>query len=138
MTSDGTQPTPQNPPAGWYDDPDGTQRQRWFDGNNWAEHYQSQAAAAPVYIVRPPSENLLARASLIIAAITLLLSITFGFMGAMVFAFLPATLALVFGLIGLNTASNNEGLSRGPALWGVVLSGLNLILFAIVMAAVFR
>lgn len=31
-------PPPQGPPAGWYQDPDGTGTQRWWDGQTWTEH----------------------------------------------------------------------------------------------------
>ncbi len=34
-----------NPVSGWYDD--GTGRQRWWDGNQWTEHYAPQAQPAP-------------------------------------------------------------------------------------------
>jgi hypothetical protein len=30
-----------NPPAGWYDD--GSGRQRWFDGIQWTDHYNTQS-----------------------------------------------------------------------------------------------
>ncbi|MGA9678389.1 MAG: DUF2510 domain-containing protein [Mycobacterium sp.] len=29
-------------PAGWYADPSGARRQRYFDGSEWTEHYASQ------------------------------------------------------------------------------------------------
>lgn len=122
---DGTLKTPNNPPAGWYDDPDGTQRQRWFDGSNWADYYQSPEAAAPVYIVRPPSANHLALASLIIGAI----SLPFMFQADSILFCLPPAIALVFGIIGLNTAKHNRGLRRKEAIFGVVLSGSALIYF---------
>ncbi|PKI90465.1 hypothetical protein CW368_09710 [Actinomycetales bacterium SN12] len=33
-------------PAGWYDD--GSGRQRWWDGEQWTEHYAPESAASPV------------------------------------------------------------------------------------------
>ena len=49
--------TPSGPPAGWYDDPDGTGRQRWYDGTTWTDHYQSAPAAAqqPVQVAAQAS-----------------------------------------------------------------------------------
>lgn len=37
--------SPTTPPAGWLDDPDGSGRQRWWDGTAWTEHYRSTEAA---------------------------------------------------------------------------------------------
>ena len=31
------------PPAAWYPDPHDIQRLRWFDGNEWTEHYSPRA-----------------------------------------------------------------------------------------------
>lgn len=33
---------PQPPPPGWYDDPSGTDRQRWWDGAHWSDHYRAR------------------------------------------------------------------------------------------------
>jgi hypothetical protein len=41
------QPAPNGPPAGFYDDPDGSGRQRWFDGSAWSDHYQTATSTAP-------------------------------------------------------------------------------------------
>lgn len=42
---------PSGPPAGWYDDPDGSGRQRWYDGGTWTDHFQSVAAPQqPVHV----------------------------------------------------------------------------------------
>ncbi len=40
--------TPTGPPPGWYDDPSGSGRQRWYDGTQWTEHFQSVPAPQPV------------------------------------------------------------------------------------------
>ena len=32
---------PKLPPAGWYDDPDGGEAKRWWDGSRWTEHRNS-------------------------------------------------------------------------------------------------
>lgn len=49
-----TTPAPSGPPAGFYDDPDGSGRQRWFDGSAWSNHYQTApaapSAAAPINV----------------------------------------------------------------------------------------
>jgi hypothetical protein len=36
-------------PAGWYPDPAGTPRQRWWDGTAWTENYTEPAAASQPY-----------------------------------------------------------------------------------------
>lgn len=54
--SDDTLMPKSNPPAGWYDDPGGTPRQRWFDGTTWADQYQS-TPAAPQQPVQPPVQT---------------------------------------------------------------------------------
>lgn len=38
--------TPSSVPAGWYPDPAGTPRQRWWDGGAWTEHYNEAPVAA--------------------------------------------------------------------------------------------
>ena len=38
--------TPSSGPAGWYPDPAGTPRQRWWDGGAWTEHYNEVPVAA--------------------------------------------------------------------------------------------
>jgi len=51
---------PQAPPAGWYDDPTGSNRQRWFDGIRWTDHYQSVPNAPvvpPQIIIQVPVDN---------------------------------------------------------------------------------
>ena len=40
MSIDGTPATPE----GWYPDPDGTHKSRWWDGAAWSEHYHDPSA----------------------------------------------------------------------------------------------
>jgi len=52
--------TPMKPPAGWYDDPAGSGRQRWFDGIQWTDHFQSVLVAPAVpqqAIVQVPTQT---------------------------------------------------------------------------------
>lgn len=45
------------PPAGWYQDPDNPQLQRWWDGNGWNEHRrQAPALHAPAQPAGSPQE----------------------------------------------------------------------------------
>ncbi len=37
-----TSNAPQQPPPGWYDDPSGTDRQRWWNGSAWGDQYQAR------------------------------------------------------------------------------------------------
>ena len=56
MTDLGTTPgAPSNakPPAGFYDD--GSGRQRWFDGSEWTDHYQSAPSTPQAINVIVPS-----------------------------------------------------------------------------------
>lgn len=52
--------TPGGPPAGFYDDPERSGRQRWFDGVSWTNHFQAAAIATqqPTHVpVGPPARN---------------------------------------------------------------------------------
>jgi hypothetical protein len=39
-------------PAGWYPANDGSQRQRWWDGMAWTEHYQHPYSTEAVSLNR--------------------------------------------------------------------------------------
>ena len=43
-----TTPSTPTTPAGWYPDPAGTPRSRWWDGTQWTENYHDPLAAAQV------------------------------------------------------------------------------------------
>ena len=45
---------PGQTPAGWYPDPSGSGRQRYWDGSQWTEHYAPAAQAAPAYAQPAP------------------------------------------------------------------------------------
>lgn len=40
-------------PAGWYDDPAGGQRKRWWDGAQWTEHYSEPYSATASVLTAP-------------------------------------------------------------------------------------
>ncbi|MEQ1736174.1 MAG: DUF2510 domain-containing protein [Rhodoglobus sp.] len=39
---------------GWYPDPAGSPRSRWWDGTAWTEHFYDAATGAPVVVLRAP------------------------------------------------------------------------------------
>lgn len=49
-----TSPTAPQVPAGWYPDPAGSGRSRWWDGVQWTEHFQEAYTSAPALTLRAP------------------------------------------------------------------------------------
>jgi len=41
-------------PAGWYDDPAGGQRKRWWDGTAWSEHVSEPYSTTAAVLTAPP------------------------------------------------------------------------------------
>jgi len=57
MSSESAPTTPfqhQGPPAGRHQDPEGSGRQRWWDGSRWTEHYRD-AVPPPAAASSPPA-----------------------------------------------------------------------------------
>ena len=48
-----TNPETSRPPAGWYPDPEGLARQRWWDGEKWTADVAPLAAPQPYTAARP-------------------------------------------------------------------------------------
>jgi hypothetical protein len=46
------------PPSGWYPDPGGAPRQRYFDGSAWTEHYAPVAVPVTALIEIPQVRSL--------------------------------------------------------------------------------
>jgi hypothetical protein len=41
------------PPAGWYPDPEGTSRLRWWEGTDWSDRYRARPLSATVQVEVP-------------------------------------------------------------------------------------
>jgi hypothetical protein len=41
-------------PSGWYPDPSGTPRSRWWDGTQWTENYHDPVASTPAVVLTAP------------------------------------------------------------------------------------
>jgi len=95
-----TIPSTPTTPAGWYPDPAGTPRSRWWDGTQWTENYHDPLAAAQVggAALKAP-EGVQVYNPFIIAQLGLLV---ISFLSIFL-AFNPATIdAAVYGSTGVN------------------------------------
>lgn len=118
-------------PAGWYDD--GKGRQRWWDGTGWTDNYQPvmQVPAPPVagsvaYPVSAPPprsapKNFWGVLSLIAGIVGILLA-------WMVFGGVVGIAGAIFGAVGLAAVKNGMATNKGLSIWGIVLSGVSMLL----------
>jgi hypothetical protein len=120
-------PLPIATPPGWYYDP-AHQRQRWWDGIQWA-FFDDTAPAPPVaaFPAPPPvRSNGIATASLVLGIVGLLLCTTV----------LPSILAVIFGIVGVRRARERQDAGRGNAIAGIVLGSVALLFaFAVVASS---
>jgi hypothetical protein len=76
--------TEQLPPAGWYPDPGGSGRLRYFNGSTWTDQY-SKASRRRIFGRTTPSPAQV-RARLVMAIILVVLGLPFTIFSAVVFA----------------------------------------------------
>jgi len=76
--------------------------------------------------IAPPT-NALALAGFVLGLVSAVLSIPRPYVGLGIYAFVAALLALIFGLVGLNTASRLGGRRRGFAIAAIVLAASPLL-----------
>ena len=150
-----TKPTPvessATPAAGWYPDPNGFPSDRFWDGLIWTEQTRPQTPRQsqppqPSFVQmqgnygksaqsvrygsrvsnqQSPPQNGMGTAALVLGIIALFTP------------FLVATLAVIFGYIGLGKCNRGEATNRGMALWGIWLGWISwacwVILYFIVI-----
>ncbi len=121
--------TAPNPPAGWYPDPRQPNVLRYWDGATWTEH-RAPAWQAP-YGAPAPDHSLdwlmpVNRDGFAIAA---------GYLG--LFSLFPqpftALPAFICGWFALHRIKKSDQLGRGRAWFGIIVGGLDLVLFAVLV-----
>lgn len=111
-------------PAGWYDDGQG--RQRWWDGVQWTDRYAERTSPPPYAPVgsdqsQSTPKNFWGLLSLIFGIVGIALAwLTFG--GVVGIA------GLIFGVVGLAAVKSGAATNKGMNIWGVVLSGVSILL----------
>jgi hypothetical protein len=115
-----TDPTSPNPvPAGWYADP-ASGRMRWWSGAAWTENFQQ-----PV-VVAAGVKNGLATASLVLGICGFVLMGIPLFIGWFLGG-IPDILAVILGIVALNSAAARAGVGKAAAIVGLVLGGVSLL-----------
>jgi hypothetical protein len=121
--------------AGWYPDPHAPGWVRWWNGQMWTEHVQAQTwqpPAAPHHVAAGHDDEMrwllpVGRPASAIAA---------GYLG--LFSLLPnpftALPAVICGCVALRTLDRRPDLiGRGRAIFGIVVGGLDLALYALLI-----
>lgn len=132
--------TPNNAPAGWYDD--GSGRQRWWDGQQWGSFADEAYAPAPTTttapeayagasaVAAPPKKlNVLALISAIVAAIGFIFACI---PGALIVGWILLPIAFVVSIVSLFLKGDKKWLG----IVGLVLSIVGTIIGVIVFFAV--
>jgi len=126
--------TPAGP--GWYVDPAGSERLRWWDGTAWAETFQENAGLAPGMAATggvqqewtsvPANEQDQSRPGFSKNSIV---AFVVGCIGLFIFPYIGV--AAIFAAIrGLRETKNGSLRGRSLAIAGLVLGPLDLILWA--------
>ena len=123
-------PTPPQVPAGWYPDPAGSARSRWWDGTQWTDHFSEPYAPAAQELTAPEGTKAY---NVWIWLAVLLPYVTF----PTIFLFNPSTLFSGIDLSG-STAEVSAELDRRLAVftspWSILLS---LVGYAIAALTIF-
>ena len=114
--------------AGWYPDPAGSARSRWWDGTQWTEHYYDPATGVPVAQLKAPEGTKVY--NLWIWLVVFLPYITLPFLFLIFFTIIQGTMVLqagnaaqsvasaAYNAARLYGASDGDGVTAGNALLG--------------------
>ncbi|KJQ54377.1 DUF2510 domain-containing protein [Microbacterium sp. SA39] len=130
--------TPNDTPAGWYDD--GSGRQRWWDGQQWgtfADEVQAQtltATAAPIASAdgNPKKLNVLALVAAIIAAVGFIFACI---PGALIVGWILLPIAFVLSIVSLFLKGDKKWLGIVGLVLSIVGTIVGVVVFLGVVAA---
>lgn len=148
--------TKSSPPAGWYSDPSGLPGERWWDGSVWTDHRHSGAGVIPQSIPVPAAHQIpmdapppgfynfydesqdKRRGKNTFATNALVMGIlSIAIIPIAPIRWLPVLLAIaaiVWGILGIRR-SQNSGLGKAKAIWGLVLGSIALLVAIAVWGA---
>lgn len=129
--------TPNNTPAGWYDD--GSGRNRWWDGQQWGNFADEASAPAPVTTAAPvsPAEspkklNVLALVSAIVAVIGFVFACI---PGALIVGWILLPIAFVLSIVSLFLKGDKKWLGIVGLVLSIVGTIVGVLVFLGVVAA---